>query len=1254
MHIDSIGERFDVANQYLKELPGGSILTANTPDTTSTPRCATPCRPVGLLGALIFGTALSMAAPVEAAAQDEAAGVCDRTEQVRDEILRRLPYVADCASVTATDLHSIGRMVLTRPNSLTAGDFAGLTSLAQLKITGRSLRSLPSGIFDGLTSLRVLHVTRTRVRTLPAHLFANLASLETLELQQNRLRTLPEGVFAGLTSLETLELQQNRLRTLPEGAFAGLTSLETLDLSLNSLRAVPSGIFDGLASLNFLHLESNRLSTIPAGLFSNVPALTQLLLNGNELREIPQGALVGIPSLRLFILSYNPDGALAPLSIPVSLEPVGLRGFRAVAPTGVPFAVRVPVDVTNGRIDGAITAVTIPVGATESNTLTVTRGPDTVGAMTAAIGALPYLPFGHAGYQLTKTVDASTVLDESLHVTRIAITSDPGDDGHYAIDDVITVQADFSRPVAVEGIPTVMMQLSWRPPEPASTHTRTRTVGACYSAGSGTPSLTFSWAVREGVAGSPALQRLITNIGPALGTGSIVAEGGDELAAVGFNAMAQDTAHSLDGYRPTLRSAVTSADGTTIVLAFDEPLAAATAPGTAFAVTADDDAVAVRTATVSGRNLTLTLDSAVSAGQAVRVSYAEPTTIDKPMGANTSLFLYGVCGLDFANDDTQAVQDRAGNDARAFSGFEVANMMDRQQPTPTERMPDSALSVADAQVHEAAGATVAFEVSLSRAVDSAVTVAYATNDDTARAGEDYVAASGTLTFAPSETLRTVEVTVLDDAHDEGTETFTLALDNASGAVIADNVGVGTIVNDDPIPKAWLARFGRTAAQHVLDGVEWRFAASRTSGFEATLAGRSLAGAPASRYTSGDDPYAQRGLESQAPSARDLLDGAAFSLTGGSHADGYVSLWGRGAASRFDGREDDLSLDGEMTSTMLGVDYASGRWLGGVVLDHSRGDGGYRGPTDGGEVVASLTGMYPYWRYAPSDRLSVWTVAGYGEGELALTPEDRPTTKTAIALTMAGVGARHTLVPGARADGFELALTSDALFTRTRSREVRAELAASSAATSRLRLGLEASRTFLGAGGTTLTPRLETALRHDGGDAERGFGADIGTGLAFSVPAYDFSGEVAAHALLAHDASGLRDRGLSGSLSWDPRPRSTLGPSLSFRHSIGAATSGGTTALLDRETLAGLGVERTSGQRGLEATLAYGSPLGAGRFVSIPEMSFGWTGDTRRYGLGWRLGLAQRGDVKLGLTLRAELAEGDQPDQRLALRTHMRW
>ena len=62
---------------------------------------------------------------------------------------------------------------------------------------------------------------------------------------------------------------------------------------------------------------------------------------------------------------------------------------------------------------------------------------------------------------------------------------------------------------------------------------------------------------------------------------------------------------------------------------------------------------------------------------------------------------------------------------------------------------------------------LAFEVTLNRAASSAtVTVDYATADGTATAGADYTAASGTLTFDPGETAKTVDVTVLDDAHDD--------------------------------------------------------------------------------------------------------------------------------------------------------------------------------------------------------------------------------------------------------------------------------------------------------------------------------------------------------------------------------------------------------------------------------------------------------------------------------------------------------
>lgn len=83
------------------------------------------------------------------------------------------------------------------------------------------------------------------------------------------------------------------------------------------------------------------------------------------------------------------------------------------------------------------------------------------------------------------------------------------------------------------------------------------------------------------------------------------------------------------------------------------------------------------------------------------------------------------------------------------------------------------LSVGDANVAEGAGATVKFQVSLGGQADGTVTVDYATADGTATAGEDYTATSGTLSFASGETEKTVSVTVLDDAHDEGSETFSL-------------------------------------------------------------------------------------------------------------------------------------------------------------------------------------------------------------------------------------------------------------------------------------------------------------------------------------------------------------------------------------------------------------------------------------------------------------------------------------------------
>ena len=117
------------------------------------------------------------------------------------------------------------------------------------------------------------------------------------------------------------------------------------------------------------------------------------------------------------------------------------------------------------------------------------------------------------------------------------------------------------------------------------------------------------------------------------------------------------------------------------------------------------------------------------------------------------------------------------------------------------------IAVADARVEEGAGAALTFLVTLSRAAGGTLAVDYATADGSARAGVDYQAASGRLKFRSGESSKKIRVGVLDDSHDEGEETLTLRLSNASSGRVTDGKATGTIENTDPLPRALLARFG---------------------------------------------------------------------------------------------------------------------------------------------------------------------------------------------------------------------------------------------------------------------------------------------------------------------------------------------------------------------------------------------------------------------------------------------------------------
>jgi len=112
------------------------------------------------------------------------------------------------------------------------------------------------------------------------------------------------------------------------------------------------------------------------------------------------------------------------------------------------------------------------------------------------------------------------------------------------------------------------------------------------------------------------------------------------------------------------------------------------------------------------------------------------------------------------------------------------------------------LRVGDVTVTESAANPVvaSFPVTLDFAAPVTITVAYASGDQTAVAGLDYTAVSGTLTFAPGQTSQSVAVPIFDDVLDEAAETFVLTLSDPVNAFLAKATGVGTINDNDTAPK----------------------------------------------------------------------------------------------------------------------------------------------------------------------------------------------------------------------------------------------------------------------------------------------------------------------------------------------------------------------------------------------------------------------------------------------------------------------
>ena len=187
------------------------------------------------------------------------------------------------------------------------------------------------------------------------------------------------------------------------------------------------------------------------------------------------------------------------------------------------------------------------------------------------------------------------------------------------------------------------------------------------------------------------------------------------------------------------------------------------------------------------------------------------------------------------------------------------------------------------------------------------------------------------------------------------------------------------------------------------------------------------------------------------------------------------------------------------------------------------------------------------------------------------------------------------------------------------------------------------------------PTFGIGVRHDGGDAETGFGTDIGAGFTWTNPVMGIRAAFHARGLLSHEDGAFRERGVAGTLSWNPDPATDRGWSFDLAQALGAQATGGMDALLNSGTTRVFDIGNSTNdddldRRRLEVNLGYGFALFGGRYTGTPVLGLGLWEDRRETVLGWRLAESRSSGQVFGLHMEGRRNEsGDgEPGRRFGV------
>ena len=348
-----------------------------------------------------------------------------------------------------------------------------------------------------------------------------------------------------------------------------------------------------------------------------------------------------------------------------------------------------------------------------------------------------------------------------------------------------------------------------------------------------------------------------------------------------------------------------------------------------------------------------------------------------------------------------------------------------------------------------------------------------------------------------------------------------------------------------------------------------------------------------------------------------------------------ALWGQGDLTRFNGNLTQLGMSyrGGLEAAHVGLDlYANDKVLAGLSFMRSWGNMDYSDDGIDGVLGSRMNTFHPYLYWQPTERVSVWGMGGLGRGQVDVNEPGRSHDFEADFRMFSGgvrtvLSRRGSNEVGLRADAFTAQLETDASGDIG---EVRGEA-------HRARLMLEWVHTKQLSAGRSLSLKAEAGGRFDGGDADRGSGAETGFRLGYLDANSGLDVAMLGRVLVVHE-SDYRDWGLGVQASWDPGEKQR-GFRVSVTSTRGQDGGGRTTLWNNANTVTrppGMGAMGMSSQSRMESEVAYGGlkTLGLPGLLT-PYSRLRWAGQGRELAWGTAWSLPPRSQLALPLMLELE-------------------